>query len=183
MGKKSLGRGLEHISEVFLSSEANGQNDNPSDAKKKEPESVQHRSPPEKGQIVSIDQHEQRIGNEKTEKHVHPPYSDFFLDENLEEAGETFSFGPEGLPEDADLMDAMCEVEEKITIERTISYPDSPDAQQKLIHLLCRHLKDGYAIRRIELVRLEKNRKPGRSDEKEEVITINVNEPPPAAGL
>jgi len=183
MEKKSLGRGLEHISEVFLSSENKEQNPNRPGSGKSDPNDARHPSPPKKGQIVSLDQREQRSHKGNKEKHVHAPYSDFFEEDDPGGLPGNFSIESGDFLADTDLLDAMCEVEEKIAVQKKISYPGSPDAQQKLIHLLCRHLKEGYSIRQIELTRSESNRKPGRCELKEETITINVEEPPPVAGM
>jgi hypothetical protein len=182
MERKSLGRGLEQISEIFLSSENNKSKPGRSKTGQSSTKNSQDRSPSKKGQIVSLDQHEQHNRKNNQEKHIHAPYGEFF-EEGESVSQKKSSIDPEDLLPGNDMLDAMCEVEEKITVQKKISYPSSPEVQQKMIHLLSRYLEDGYLIRQLQLIRSENNRRPGRCDLKEETITINVEEPPPAAGI
>ncbi len=143
MENKRLGRGLEHISDIFLS----------------------------------------------TEKETRCPLEKTRTDPSEMEAGvqSTAPSGPEaetdpldaGEDSNTDWLTDLCEVEEKIMIEKNIAYPPAPDTQKKIIKMLCRHLEADYSIKRIELVRNNKNSRPGKNKVTEEKICIYLEEPPP----
>lgn len=143
MEKKSLGRGLEHISDIFLSTEKKirlpSEKTRPDDpGNDTRPESA---DPPAPGEAIA-------------------PLSD--MDEN-----------------DAFLATDMCEVEEKVMIEKNIAYPQAPESQKKIIKLLCRHLEADYSIKRIELIKNNKDYRPGKNKLTEEKICIYLEDHPP----
>jgi hypothetical protein len=68
----------------------------------------------------------------------------------------------------------QCEVEETTKIRKTIAFQEDKNAQQNMRSTLSRHLKEGYAIRRIELRKIEENSEPRNRVRKEVDVTIFV---------
>jgi hypothetical protein len=68
----------------------------------------------------------------------------------------------------------QCEIEETVKIRRTIAYQNDENVQQNIRRALSRHLKEGYAIRRIELKKIEQNSEPRNRVLTEEDVTIFI---------
>jgi hypothetical protein len=177
MQKKSLGRGLDEISNIFLS-EGRGEKRKagplgfssvsireetcaacvniigyPSEEPRCRIFSLEN----EKYGVPHIDIISLRYGNYC--EHFQPRASDALL-EDVNLAKE---------PGDAE---ASCEIEETITLRRKMAYPDTEAAQEQMRKELFRHLEEGYIIRTIELRRTRELSNPEKKQTKIEGITI-----------
>lgn len=180
MEKKSLGRGLEEISNVFLSQTA--------DAKRRGDPSV---AKPREGLCLSCRNY--------VEGPFEPPQCKIFAGSN----GETRAPRPDPLAmshagychhfeaslpsrppastdqneEDRSLDHLQCEIEETVSVHRKISYPGRRGGQQKIKKALEEHLDAGFSIKSIELSRAEEGDGPQRSVRHEEVILFLKESP------
>jgi hypothetical protein len=68
----------------------------------------------------------------------------------------------------------QCEVEETVKIRKTIAFQNDENVQQNMRRALSRHLKEGYSIKRIELKKIEENLEPRNRARTEEDVTIFI---------
>ena len=172
MQDKRLGRGLKEISDIFLSTGK----DNPTIGKKREetcesccnlindPEALP------KCTVYTVEDQAHGVCHKETIDIADAHNCDYFK--------PIISSYTKNQGEPSDLVQNMCEVEENVTIEKNISYPNTPDAQHHMIEALCNHLKEDFSIKRIELVRTNKSCAPGNTKTKEEKITIYIEDEP-----
>jgi hypothetical protein len=180
MQKKRLGRGLAEISTIFLSA----------DEQKKEEDMKYGFS------AVALREDSCTSCSHLLEEPFGPPKCRIFSLENekygvrsidaiaLSYARNCEYFRPfaPGKIEKRDPYDAgyspqaenQCEVEETAKIRKTIVFQNDKNAQQNMRSTLSRHLKQGYAIRRIELKKIEENSEPRNRVRTEEDITIFI---------
>ncbi len=180
MEKKSLGRGLEDISNIFLST----------NEKTKEKKVMYGFSP-----VALRDDSCASCTNLLQEPFGQPKCKIFSLES--EEYG-VHSMDPIALsfarnceyfrpitPEKIDSTEASeagypyqaeneCEVEETVKVRRTIAFQNDENVQQRMARALSKHLKDGYYLRRIELKRIEDNSEPRNRVRTEEDVTIFI---------
>jgi hypothetical protein len=180
MQKKSLGRGLEEISNIFLSV----------DEEKKE-ENMTYGSSPfaQREESCASCTHllEEPIGQPKCR--IFALESEQYGVQSLDSTGLSYAkkcehFRPLSLgridKQDADeagyshQAENQCEVEERAKIRKTIAFQNDKNAQQNMRSTLSRHLKEGYDIRRIELRKIEENSEPKNRVRKEVDVTIFV---------
>ncbi len=105
-------------------------------------------------------------------------------DESFRDSDDPPAGGNEGTslnvdPNDTRLLTDLCDVEEKVTIHKNITYPHVPDIREKILKLVCQYLEADYDIKRIELMKSSRNCKPGKNKVTEEIICISVEDPPP----
>ncbi|MCP4681218.1 MAG: hypothetical protein GY864_02670 [Desulfobacterales bacterium] len=173
MENKRLGRGLKEISDIFLSTDKKSG----SSSKKLREETcescnnfINDKEDSPQCLIYTIEYHQYGVCHKETVK--------------IEDAHDCDYFKPiisnflkmKGAP--SDLVENMCEVEENVTIEKNISYPNTPDAQQNIIESLCKHLEADFSIKKIELVKTDTECQPGQKKSKEERITIFIEDHP-----
>jgi hypothetical protein len=68
----------------------------------------------------------------------------------------------------------QCEVEETVKVRRTIAFQNDKTVHQRMARALFKHLKEGYYLRRIELKKIEDNSEPRTRVRTEEDVTIFV---------
>ncbi len=173
MENKSLGRGLKEISEIFLSTDKK----NELSLKKLREETCESCSnlindmeDSPQCQIYTMEHHHYDVCHKETIEledahncdYYKPIISNFFKNKG----------------EPSDLVENMCEVEENVTIEKNISYPNTPDAQQNIIESLCKHLENDFSIKKIELIKTDTKCQPGKKKSKEERITLYIEDSP-----
>ena len=173
MEKKSLGRGLEDISSVFLSQTA--------DVKKRRDSSSV--TPREALCLSCLNYVEgpfkppqcKVFAGSNGEKHVSRPdpvamnhadpcrhFEAILPQERSAAAGRA--------NEDLSMDHIQCEIEETISVQRRISYPVREDTQQKMRKALNEHLDAGFSLKSVELSRVEAGEEPQRSSRREEVV-------------
>lgn len=180
MQKKSLGRGLEEISNIFLST----------NEERKEKNMTYGFSP------FALREDSCASCTHLLEKPFGQPKCRIFSSESDEYGVQTIDsialsyaknceyFRPIALGKidrpDADeagyshQAENQCEVEETVKIRRTIAYQNDENVQQNIRRALSRHLKEGYGIRRIELKKIKENSEPTNRLRKEEDVTIFI---------
>jgi hypothetical protein len=180
MAKKSLGKGLEEISSIFLSTDEG--------TKEK---SLRHGFSPfalrEDSCSSCINLLEEPFGQPKCR--IFSLESEEYGVRNLQSIALSYArnceyFRPmaEGKIDPLDVDEVgysfqaenQCEIEEKVKIRRTIAFQNDENVQQNMRRTLSRHLKEGYGIRRIELKKIEEYSEPRNRVCKEEDVTIFI---------
>jgi hypothetical protein len=83
----------------------------------------------------------------------------------------TFTPGKKGMePEDTG------EVEEHVTVQKTVSFPASEQAQQHLRNALFKYLNENHQIKSIELEKTEESIQPRLKKSRKEVVTICIRD-------
>ena len=180
MEKKSLGRSLEEISSVFLST-----NEEPKEEKNTYGFATVTLSEDSCASCTNLlevpfGQPECRIFSLESEEGGAP---------SMDSIGLSFAepceyFRPVAL-EEKNTRDARnagypyqpenrCEVEETVKVRRTIAFEEDESGQQNIRGALSRHLKEGYRIKRIELKKIEDNSGPRNRVRTEEDVTIFI---------
>ena len=179
MEKKSLGRGLEEISDIFLSTAMEKKvSDGFSQVKLREENCsacirVVNESPDEsKCEIFTFENDAYGVSHMDTIPLDNANYCDYF-EPNISECPDS-NIESEG----SDLTKNMREVEEKITMQKKITYPNTPNAQKNILRSLNKFLEKNYSIRSIELTKIDNSSEPGMKKCMEEEITISIKEPP-----
>jgi hypothetical protein len=185
MEKKSLGRALEDISHLFLSS-------SPADTNREITDTgfwsvgirdetcascVHHLEDRETGlkcRIFSLENEKFGVPHIENITYGHARYCKHYTpsrkgtpDESLTEApspGNT-SKGEEGP-----------DLEEKISITRKMAYPDSESGQQRMKAAILNYLREGYEVRRVELRKHHQVIEPGRKETRDEVLSVVIRD-------
>ena len=180
MEKRSLGRGLDEISDIFISET---EEDEPrknfgglSSVKIRDEDcsSCIHL-------IFSAPQDPQcRIFTLKNEKFGVPPkdtmyltngnYCKYFEHRVTSETERLVN----NKNNESDLAEIGCKVEEMVRIDRKIAYPDNENTQKSIRKILVEHLEEGYEIRSIKIKKNEEFLTERGRDSKDVTISIIV---------
>jgi hypothetical protein len=180
MEKKSLGRGLEEISNIFLST-------NKETKEKKmtygfSPVALREDSCASctnlleetfgqpKCRIFSLESEEYGVDGIDAIALSYARNCEYFRPITPEKINSTEA-GKAGYPCQ---MENQCEVEETVKVRRTIAFQNDENVQQTMRQALSRHLKEGYCLRRIELKKIEDNSEPRNRVRREEDVTIFI---------
>ena len=90
---------------------------------------------------------------------------------------ETTAQSPEIKSAFPDQEDDNREIEERITVDKKVAYPDTKAGQQNIRRTLLRYLEEGYSIRTAELIKSETLSRPGRKEYRKEKIDVFVKPP------
>jgi hypothetical protein len=180
MQKKSLGRGLEEISNIFLSTDEERKEKNitygfsPLALREDSCASCTHLLEEPFGQpkcrIFSLESEQYGVKNIDSIAISYAKNCEYFRPIALGKIDTPDADEP-GYSHQAE---NQCEVEESVKIRRTIAYQNDEKAQQNIRRALSRHLKQGFAIRRIELKKIEENSEPRNRVRTEEDVTIFI---------
>ena len=183
MAKKKLGRGLEEISNIFLSKEdgeiAEGISQGFSSLVLREESCVSCKnmitspSAEPKCKIFSIEYEERGVTQMECvalECARHCIYFDPFSPDSLEYEGDR------GTAE-SHLLQEGCEVHETFRVDRKIAFTGQETTQEDMKKALLRYLEEGYAITSIKLRRVEESIGPGTNENNEEHVTLYVKGP------
>jgi hypothetical protein len=177
MENKSLGRGFREISNIFISKGRKSKT-SPGKSKKhiEKPSSTlsDESAKGPQGPVTFVNHEHDACEKDKTaaDSATVDEHYEAILADIMKNSGE-FS----------DLAENMREVEENVTIEKNISYPNTPDSQQNMIKALCTHLEGGFSIKTIELVKTDTKCRPGKKKSKTEKVTIFLEDPPALAEI
>ena len=185
MEKKSLGRGLEDISRVFLSKGGEKRHDEASAGfssvriRKQTCESckhfVDHLSEQPKCKIFSIENEKYHVPPLETVTSGYGHYCRHFEGTSVEETDKTVSNNKfENGGKAPELSELEPEVEETVRVERKIAFPNIEDVQGHIRKALFEHIEKGYEIKRMDLRKAEKKSEPGRRQTREVEITIFI---------
>ena len=177
MRKKSLGRGLDEISDIFLSTRKDNKVRNGFSSKKLRDTGCEFCNnligDPNKVSRCKIFTH----NNEKygvrymdTISLTSGSYCEYFEPVFQEKANESF----EAEETSSDNTNINCDIEEVVTVCRNITYPDTVKAQQDILKSFSKHLEENYSIKRIELIKTDRISQPGISKCTKEIVTIFI---------
>ena len=178
MAKKSLGRGLDDISDLFLSTRKDKKMRNGFSSKKLRNATCEFCT-----HIISDSNNASRckiftLNNEKygvrymdTISLTSGSYCEYFEAVFQEKADE--SFGVEKTS--SENTEFHCDIEERVTVRRNVTYPNTPKAQQDILKSLSKHLKENYSVKSIELKKTDMISRPGLKKCTERRVTIFIN--------
>lgn len=180
MEKKNLSKELENISSVFLSTEKKAAGpylDHGFSAVQKRDETCLSCANMLEGSSGNLKCRIFTFENEKhgvthldsiTPNHAH--YCNHFTplstekNGTLKEVKSDFSHQKEDDPE----------IEEAVTFQKKITYPDTEAAQQRMKKTIVRFMESGYSIKHVELGRTTEVSGPKKKKSREEKITFSV---------
>jgi hypothetical protein len=183
MEKKNLSKELENISSVFLSTEKKAAGpylDHGFSAVQKRDETCLSCANMLEGSSGNLKCRIFTFENEKhgvthldsiTPNHAH--YCNHFTplstekNGTLKEVKSDFSHQKEDDPE----------IEEAVTFQKKITYPDTEGAQQRMKKTIVRFMESGYSIKHVELGRTTEVSGPKKKKSREEKITFSVRKP------
>jgi hypothetical protein len=180
MERKSLGRGIEDISHIFQSDQKDKKNSGGFSSKKLRDAtcescvSIIRNSPkPAKCRIFTLENKKYGVRYMETLSPSSGNYCKFFepipqTNENSDDVKELFPVND----------NVECRIEESIAIQRNITYPESPDAQQNILNSLSKHLDENYSIKCVDLRKTGEILKPGKIKYIHEDITICIADHP-----
>ena len=177
MEKKILGRELEDISEIFLSTRK--------DKKKLEEFSseklrdatcescaciISNSNKAPKCKIFTFENKKYGVRYMDTISLTSGSYCKYFEPVFKENADSRF--GVQGTSENTTEID--CKIEENVIVRKNIAYPNTPYAQQDILNSLTRHLEENYSVNRVELSKTDRISQPGMKKSIEERIAIYI---------
>jgi hypothetical protein len=178
MEKKSLGRGLEDITDIFISQKkdtVSPDNIKPENQREVDGEpcpshslsaSEGHMSFSEDDIITVIDERLNVTRNScSTEHSLENDLSGKEDDPRVRNKENTSEDCPD-----------ICEITEHVTSRKKLGYFNTPHVQQTLVKTLNQHLRQNYSIKNIELVKVNQVSCPGIKNIVEENISIYVKE-------
>ncbi len=183
MEKKNLGRGLEEISNIFLSTskekeEKNAVSGFSAVAVREETcascvNMIEGSSKEPKCRIFTFESKRYGVPHLDTITLNHANYCEYF--EPIT-SGDT-DRKKEAKGDYSDQAEDNCEVEETVTVQKKIAYPNTETGQQDMRKALFKHLEAGYTIRAIELGKMDEFSGPKRKETRKEEISIFVKKP------
>lgn len=176
MEKKSLGRGIEDITNIFMSQKKeqfpydNSASENTKEALgevylEHPDEDSEGTMPFSEDDIITVIDDRLKVNRNclRSEQPLGPDLSG--KDENLQTRNIENTL--EGCPD-------VAEITQHITRKKKLGYFNTPDVQQNIVKSLFQHLRQDFNIRRIELVKVDAVSKPGMKKEIEENISIYI---------
>lgn len=180
MEKTNLDRGLEEISNIFLSTTKKPEtrkSDNAFSAVTIREETCascanmiegSFREP--KCRIFTFENEKYGLPQFDTIALTYANYCEYFEPETAKIAGKTKNKTPDLLEE----AEVACEIEEKISVQKKIAFPDTEAAQIEMKDSLAKYLETGYRIKSIELEKTGETATPKGKEIRKEEIMISV---------
>jgi hypothetical protein len=178
MAKKGLGRGLNDISDIFLSNRKDEDIRNGFSSKK-----LRHATCECCDHIIKDSDKALKcsiftLQNKK--------YGVRYMDKVSLTSGNYCKYFEQGSQEDIDKKytvketsldntEINCDIEESVTVRRNIIYPNTPKAQQDILNSLSKHLEENYRIESIELSKTDRISEPKLKKCTEESVIIFIN--------
>ncbi len=178
MEKKSLGRGLEDIADIFISQKKeNTPRDDASIKNVKDVVGGYYPANAFEGSKPSNSLPEEDI-RPLTDERFNVPMdhlnSEQFFEHDYPGRGDSpRSSQMEVTPEDHE---DVCEITEHITSTKKMAYLNTADVQKNIIKSLSQHLRQNYNIKNIELVKVNEVSRPGMKNIVQENILIYIKE-------
>lgn len=154
MEKKSLGRGLGDISNIFLSN---------SDKTKANPHPAEDQCQIEETMTARNKLAFQNDGNEKKS-----------LGRGLEDISNIFLSTSDKTKANSHQPEDQCEIEETVTVRKKLAFQNNENVQQNMLRALSKHLEKGYSIRRVDLKKIEDISTPRSRVRREEEVIISI---------
>jgi hypothetical protein len=185
MEKKSLGRGIEDISHIYLSARKDKKNSGGFSSKKLRNATCEsctrvilNSRQPAKCKIFTLENKKFGVRYMETLSPSSANYCEFF--EPISPKYEGPDAVKEPLPDNAEI---DCQIEERITVRRNITYPASPHAQQEILNSLSRHLEENFIIKSLDLRKIDEIQRPGKIKFIDEEVTICIEDHPAKSRL
>ena len=175
MTKKSLGRGLDDISDIFLSTRKDKEMRNGFSSKKLRDTTcefcahiINDSNSASKCRIFTLNNEKYGVRYINSISLTSGSYCKYFEPVFQEEADNSFVVQETS----SDNSEINCDIEESVTVQRNISYPNTAKAQQDILKSLSKHLKENYSVKSIELRKTERVSQPGMKKCTKEIVTI-----------
>jgi len=177
MEKRTLGRGLEEISDIFLSTtkkkDEQGRANGFSAVSIREEtcascaNMIEGSSREPKCRIFTFENKKYGVPHLDTISLNYANYCENFEPETKESPDDT-----ENLKTDtSDQTEVNCEIEKSVTVQKKIAYPDNEAARKDIKTALSNYLERGFSIESIQLKKFDETSTPmGKETRKEEVI-------------
>ena len=185
MEKKSLGRGIEDISHIYLSVRKDNKNSGGFSSKKLRDATCEsctrvilNARQPARCKIFTLENKKYGVRYMETLSPSSANYCEFFkpIPQTSEDSDAAVEISPVN-------DNVECRIEETVTIRRNITYPASPDAPQKILNSLHKHLEENYIIKSVDLKKTDKILRPGRIKSIDEEVTICIEDHPAESRL
>lgn len=177
MQKKSSGRGIQGISDIFLSSQEGKKTEDEFSSVKLRDETcesctniIREADNAPKCKIFTVENKKYGVRYMDTISMTSGRYCRYFKSISQENNLSRSS----GKETSTDHTETQCEIEENIIVRRNIAYPNTSNAQQDMLKSLSKHLEKNYRLERIELRKVDRICQPGMEKCKEERITIFI---------
>ncbi len=177
MEKKNPGRGLEEISNMFLSTGKKKETQNPANGfsavtiREETCAScanmIEGSSREPKCRIFTFENEKYGVPHLDTISLNYANYCENFVPDTAESTDETKNVT-------ADQTGDECEIEETVSVQKKIAYPDTETAQKDIRDTLSNYLETGYTIKSIELKKFNDASTPKGKKIKKEEVTIFV---------
>jgi hypothetical protein len=179
MERKSLGRGLEDISNIFISAPKDKKTPGGFSLKKLRDAScescasvIRNSHKAHACKIFTLEYKKYGVRYMEALSPTSANYCEFF------EPTPQKNDPPQTVKEPAtDNTEIGCRIEESITVRRNITYPPSPDAQQNILNLLSKYLEENYSIKSVDLKKTDEILRPGKLKYIDEEVTICIEDP------
>lgn len=178
MAKKSLGRGLDDISDIFLSNRKDIEMRNGFSSKKLRDATcefcahiINDSNNASKCKIFTLNNEKYCVRYMNTISLTSGSYCEYFEPVFQEKADNGFV----AKETSSDNNKINCDIEENVIVRRNITYPNTPEAQKDILKSLSKHLEENYGVKSIELTRTDRISQPGMKKITEESVTIFIN--------
>lgn len=178
MGKKSLGRGLDDIADIFLSTRKDKEMRNGFSSKKLRDATcesctniINDSNNASKCKIFTLQNKQYGVRYMDAISLTSGSYCEYFepvFQENSDNRTVVMETS-------SDNTVINCDIKESVTVRRSIEYPNTPKAQQDILKSLSKHLEKNYSVKRIELRKTDRISQPGMNKITEESVTIFIN--------
>ena len=177
MEKKGQGRGLDDISDIFLSARKDKKELEEFSSEKLRAATCEscariitdsNKAP--KCKIFTFENKKYGVRHMDTISLTSGSYCKYFEPVFKENAAS--KFGVKGALKNT--AEINCAIEENVIVRKNIAYPNTPYAQQDILNSLSRHLEENYSVKRIELSKTDRISQPGMKKSIEERITIYI---------
>ena len=177
MGKKSLGRGLNDISDIFLSTRKDKNMLNGFSSKKLREATcefcaniVRDSNNASRCKIFTLNNEKYGVRYMDTISLRSGSYCKYFEPVFREKADNSFVANKTS----ADHTNIKCDIEENVIVQKNITYPDTVKAQQDILKYFSKHLEENYSIKSIELIKTDRISQPGIKKCTKEIVTISI---------
>jgi hypothetical protein len=180
MERKSLGRGIEDISNTFISSRKDKKTPGGFSSKKLRDATcescvsvIRNSDKAPKCKIFTLENKKYGVRYMETLSPSSANYCEFF--EPIFQNNES----PDTVKKRSTVnTEIECQIEESVTVQRIISYPPLPNAQQNILNSLSKHLEENYSITSIDMTKTDEVLRPGKAKYIHEEVTICIEDHP-----
>jgi hypothetical protein len=185
MERKSLGRGIEDISDIFISARKDKKTSGGFSSKKLRDATcesctniIRHPQKTPECKIFTLENKTYGVRYMETLSPSSANYCEFFepilADNNYPGSIK------EPPPNNTEI---ECRIEEFVAVRKNITYAPSPNAQQHIFNSLSRYLEENYTIKSIELRKTHEILRPGKIKYIDEDVTICIEDRPDESRL